>query len=111
MHQTRNNIKSANKQDPKNLEEPLMTPLEEHTNTVFTNIINHKRQITTDLTGKLPVTSNKVNEYLFVLYKYNINGILVHPMKSISDRELVPVFKDLHEHLLTRGFNTAYIIL
>ena len=42
-----------------------MKPLIQQTNTVITKIIDHKRQIFTDLTGKFPVKSNRGNKYLF----------------------------------------------
>ena len=61
-----------------------MKPLTQSTNTVFTNILDYKRQIATELTGKLPITSNRVKKYLFVLYEYNSNIILILPMKEIS---------------------------
>ena len=56
MHQTRNNLKSTKPQEPKTPEEQPMKPLVQRTNTVFTKIIDHKRQISTDLSGKFPVT-------------------------------------------------------
>ena len=88
-----------------------MTPLAQFTNTVFTKIINHKRQIATYLTGKFPVTSNRGNKYIFVLYKYDRNSILILPLKAISESEFIRVFKDLHESLLTRGINPEYMRL
>ena len=45
-----------------------MTPLAQYTHTLLTKIINHKRQIATELTGKSHVTINRVNNYLFILY-------------------------------------------
>ena len=111
MHQTIKNLKSTKPQDPRTLQELPMKPLVQRTNTVFTNIIYHKRQIATYLTGKFPVTSNRVNKYIFVLYDYDSNCILIRPMNSISDSEFIRVFTDLHQHLLTRGFNTSYIRL
>ena len=94
IHQTRKNIKSTNQKQP--MEDPPMKPLTQLTNTVFTNIINHKSQISTYLTGELPVTSNKGKKYLFVLYEYNSNSILICPMKARSDSKFVRFFKDLH---------------
>ena len=47
------------------LEEPPITPLSQHTNTFFTNSINHKIKIATNLTGKFSVTSNRGNKYIF----------------------------------------------
>ena len=111
MHHTNKNIKSTKQQDPTKLDKPLMTPLAQRTNKVFTKIINHKLQITTDITGKFPVTSNRVNKYLFLLYEYNNNGIFIRPIKAKSDINLMQVFKYLHGHLLTMELNPEYMIL
>ena len=82
----------------------------QRTNTMFTKIINCKRQIVIYLTGKLPVTSNRGNKYLFVLYNYDSNIILVRLMKSSTDREFIRFFKYLHEPLLTRGLKPTHMI-
>ena len=79
-----------------------MKPLVQLTNIVFTEIIDHNRQIATCLTVKFPITSNRVNKYIFVLYDYYSNFILLRPMKSLSDSKFVLVFKDFHEHLIYR---------
>ena len=71
------------------LEDPPMKPLVQFNNTVFTKIIDHKRQIATDVTGRFPVTSNRGNTYLFVLYDYDSNCIIVRPMKSIADIKFI----------------------
>ena len=88
-----------------------MTPLAQLTNTVLTKIINHKRQIETYLTVKFPVTSNRGIKYLFVIYEYNSNIILILTMKARSYSEFIRVFKYLHDNLLTRGFKPAYMRL
>ena len=59
-----------------------MISLAQNTNTVFTKIIYHRRQMEKDLIGKLPLTSNRGNKYLFMIYDYNINMILIQPMKE-----------------------------
>ena len=81
MNQTGKNLKSTNTQEIKTPEEEPMKPLVQRTNTVFTKIIDHRRQIITDLTGKFPVTSIRGNKYLFFLYDYDSNCILIRPMK------------------------------
>ena len=55
MYQTSKNINYTKHQEPMKLEEQPMKTLAQCTNTMFTKIINHKRQIATDLTGKFPV--------------------------------------------------------
>ena len=47
MNQTRTKIDSTNQQDLMKLGEPPMKILAQLTNTFFTNITNHKRQIST----------------------------------------------------------------
>ena len=89
MHQTSNNLKSTKTQELKTPEEEPMKPLVQRTNTVFTKITVHKRQIATDLTGEFPVTSNRGNKYLFVLYDYDSNCILIRPMKSQSGSKFI----------------------
>ena len=111
LHQTSNNLNYKNPQEPRIQEEPSMTPLAQRTNTVFTKIIYHKRQISTDLTGKFPATSNRGNTYIFLLYEYNINIIMVRPMKASTDINYIRVFKDLNYHLITRLINPAYMRL
>ena len=68
MHQTRKNINSTNKQEPMKMQEPQMKTLSQFTNKVFNKIVDHKRKIPTNLTGKFTVTSNRGNNCLFVLY-------------------------------------------
>ena len=88
-----------------------MKPLVQCTNTVFTKIIDYNQKIAIYITGKPPVTSNRGNKYIFVLYDYARNCIFIRPMKSRADSKFTRVFTDLHEHLLTRGLNPAYMRL
>ena len=111
MHQTRKNLKYTKPQYTKTLEELLMKPMVQRTNTLFTfftKIINHKRKIATDPTGKSPVTSNRRNKYQFVLYYYDSNCTLIRPIKLRADSEFIRLFTDPHEHLLTRGLKPSY---
>ena len=64
-----------------------------------------------DQTGKLPFTSNRVNNYIFVLYYYVSNNIIVRPMKVRNYKDVICVFNNLHENLLTSGLKPAYIRL
>ena len=108
MHQTRKNIKSAKQKEITKIEEPLMKPMAQRTNKVFIKTIKHRRQIETDLIGKFYVTSNRGNKYLFVLYEYDSNSILIRLMKAILDREFIRFFEYLHVHLLTTGIKPSY---
>ena len=39
-------------------------------------------KIYTDLTGRFPVTNNRVIQYMLILYAYDTNAILVEPIKN-----------------------------
>ena len=102
MKQVRKKINSTKTQNtPPNTEEP-MEILETCSNHVFIKIINSQERIATDLTGRFPVTSDRGKKYLFILYEYDSNYILVRPMKNRTDKESVQVFQDLHGHLTKR---------
>ena len=109
MKHIRKNIKSTKTQGtPPNKDKP-MEILETRSNHVFTEIIDTQQWIATDLTGIFPVTSNRGNKYLFILYNYDINCILVRPMKNRIDKELIRVFQDLHGNLTTRVLKPNYM--
>ena len=80
-------------------------------NHAFTKIIDPQQWIATDLTGRFPVTSNRGNKYLFILYYYNSNIIPVITTKNRKYKEFIRVFQDLQKHLTTRGLNTNYMYL
>ena len=109
MKQIRENINSTKTQGtPPNEDEPMET-LETRSKNVFDKIIYHQQRIATDLTERLPVTSNRVNKYLFILYNYNSNCILVRPMKNRTDKLFIRVLQDLHGNLNKRGLKPNYM--
>ena len=55
--------------------------------------------IYTDLPGPFPVRSIQNMQYIFVCYVYEVNAILVRPMKSRSDACMVAAYKDIYEYL------------
>jgi hypothetical protein len=71
-------------------EEPDFEPsIDKRTNAVFAEIISPTGQIYTDLPGRFPVSSNRGNQYIYILYDYDSNAILAEPMKNRSDRKMV----------------------
>ena len=89
MQQTRKGLKYTKTQQLKTPKKEPMKLMVQKTNTVVTKIIDHKRLLATDLTGKFPVTSNRENKYLLFLYDYDINCVLIRPMKSRADSEFI----------------------
>ena len=73
------------------------------TKMAFLKSIKVTRNISTDQTGRFPVTSSCVSKYLMVLYDYDSNAIITEPLKSRGEQELLRVYSTLHTHLSNRG--------
>ena len=56
-----------------------------------------------DLTGRFPIQSNRRANYIFVLYDYDSNAIIVRPLRNHSAQEIQPVFTSVHAYLVARG--------
>ena len=80
-------------------------------NNFFTNIINPQQHIVTNLSGRFLVTSNQGNKYLFVLYQYNSNKMMLRPKKNKTDKEFICFVQDLHGHLNTNVLKPSYMQL
>ena len=64
-----------------------------------------------DIIEKFPVTSNRGNKYLSVIYDYGSIDILVITTKPRTDKDFLRVFNNPNEHLLTRGIKPAYMCM
>ena len=102
MKQVRKNINSTKTQSTLPNTEETMEILETRSNNVFTDIIDPQERIETNINGRLPVTSNRGNKYLFILYDHVSNCIIVRTMKNRTEKEFIRIFQDLHGHLTTR---------
>ncbi|KAL7550666.1 LOW QUALITY PROTEIN: hypothetical protein ACHAWF_013885 [Thalassiosira exigua] len=65
----------------------------------------------TDLTGPFPFTSARGNRYLFFLYTYDGNAILMEAMKSRADNEMKRVYEKSYEQLAKRGIKPQFNIM
>ena len=90
-----------NKYDNPLYEDVLATPITERTNLVFLTIKSNQnyspnRKNSTDQTGRFPILSNKGNQCIMLMYDYDSNGILVHPMKNRTATEITNAFTILY---------------
>jgi hypothetical protein len=86
MNQWRQNICSTSKDSiTSDIEDETVTPagLGSKTHVVYAVAID-QGQIYTDLTGRFPVSSIKVNWYVMICYSYDCNYVKPVPMKSRS---------------------------
>ena len=72
------------------------------TNSVVAQLVGFKQNNKGyfDLTGQFPYASSRGNKYLLILYEYDSNAILAHPIKTRQAHEIKTAWSILHEHLL-----------
>ena len=78
-------------------EDVIPTPITKRTDLVFLTMKSSQdysptRNISTDQTGRFPILPNKGNQYIMLMYDYDSNGILVHPMKNRTVTEITNAF-------------------
>ena len=64
-----------------------------------------------DLIGSFPFTSSRGNKYLYILYNYDSNAILVHPLKTRQASEIAKVWQCLYDKLTKHGNEIKNFIL
>ena len=64
-----------------------------------------------DLTGSFPYTSSRGNKYLYVMYDYDSNAILVHPLKTRQATEITAAWTALHQRISQHGHEVKHFIL
>ena len=61
-----------------------------------------------DLCVSFPITPNKGNKYIHVMYVYIFNGILMMEMKNRSDKEMIRDFSECNIDLKINGMNPGF---
>ena len=69
------------------------------------------RKVSTDQTGRFPVTSSRGSKYLMVLYDHESTAILAEPFTSCRKRELILATRFLHTYLSAYGLTPQYQML
>ena len=64
-----------------------------------------------DLTGAFPYTSSRGAKYLYLIYDYDANAILVHSLKSRQSHEIRKAWEILIERLTSHGHTIKKFIL
>ena len=87
-------------------EETTPTPIPTRTHTIYAATLDPKQPTGnsfSDLTGRFPIQSNRGTNYIFVLYDYDSNAILVRPLRNRSAHKIHRVFTSVHTYLVTCG--------
>ena len=57
--------------------------------------------------SKISVTSSRVHRYMFIVYDYNTNTILLETIKNIIGPEIVKLYEKSHKHIVDREVHTT----
>ena len=87
--------------------------LKTQTNVFFATLTDFQeyvltRKISTDQTGRLPILSNRGNQYIMVMYDYTSNAILVELMKTKYTTKIIAKYTLLHDRLCCAGIKPLY---
>lgn len=72
---------------------------------------DNERTLYTDLTGKFPIRSYNGNQYIFLAYVYDLNAIIVRPMKSRETTDIQKAFKEVYSYLIERNHKPSLHIM
>jgi hypothetical protein len=99
LNQTRKNVRST-----KEMEIPDASSLKgKKVRDVGIHVYNVRETIFSDQTGKYPKQSQRGNKYIMVMVEINSNAILVEPMKSRRDEEMIRAYDALLARLRQAG--------
>jgi len=108
-------------QSRKNVRSTKAKPLEEYANKhklegkkekdVYIKVYDAKETIYSDQTGAFPTRSRSGNKYIMVMVDIDSNAILVEPMKSRKDAEMIRAYNALMLRLTRAGIMPAKHVL
>ena len=78
------------------------------TNLVVIKTIELTDKMSTNQTGRFPVTSSKGNRYLMIAHVQDPNAILAEPLKSWSTNDLVVAYSRIYAYLKRRGLAPVF---
>ena len=90
---------------------PLSTNPGENTSEVLLQIFDPTENIYSDLTGKFPVQSDRVNNYILVDYHYDDNNIITTTLKNITGPCILSGITKIHNKLRKRGSTSKLHIM
>jgi hypothetical protein len=116
LQQQRKNLRSTKKMtEAEKIEEDNIDtkaePKEDATGEVYGKVVEYTTKIYTDLTGKFPHRSSRGSQYLFVMYDYDGNSIMVEPIKNRTEAELIQAYKKLFKFYAMRGMKPSMHVM
>ncbi|KAL7488941.1 hypothetical protein ACHAW6_014541, partial [Cyclotella cf. meneghiniana] len=111
LNQTRQNVRSTKSQHP--MEEYIHKQqlVRKKAQDIFIKTYEVRETIFSDQTGKFPTRSQRGNKYIMVLVEIDSNAILVEPMKSRKDEEMIRAYDALVGRLQRSGIQPKKHVL
>ena len=78
---------------------PIPEDVGAQANMVFIKILTISGKISSNQTGRFPVTSSRVGRYIMVMADYNSDDILAKPLTPRANTELLCAVAKMYEHL------------
>eukprot|EP00804_Cyclotella_cryptica_P025596 CCRYP_002824-RB/>CCRYP_002824-RB protein AED:0.38 eAED:0.38 QI:0/-1/0/1/-1/0/1/0/350 len=103
LNQTRKNVRST-KHHAAPFEQANSTSLRgKKVQDIYTSVYNVRETIFSDQTGQFPTRSSRGNKYVMVMVEVDSNAILLEPMHSRKDNEMIRAYDSLVKRLLRAG--------
>ena len=111
LNQTRQNVRSTKTKHP--MEEYIHRQqlAGQKVQDIFIQTHEVRKTIFLDQTGKFPTRSQRGNKYVMVMVEIDSNAILVEPMKSRQDKEMIRAYDALVQRLQQAGIQPKKHVL
>ena len=86
------------------MEDAPQEPHNARTHFVFCQVHTISRIISSNQTGRFPVTSNRGHAYVVIFYIFDANYICSAPIKNRYKEELLRAYRETYDWLVLRGF-------
>ena len=110
MNQTRKNVRST-KSKPLEQANGIQALRGKKIQDIFTRTYDVRETIFSDQTGQFPTRSQRGNKYIMVMVEIDSNAILVEPMKSRKDEEMIRAYDSLVKRLQRAGIQPKKHVL
>ena len=78
---------------------------------VYFKVYDVRETIVSDQTGQFPVTLQRGKKYIMVMFEIDSNAILVEPMKSCKDAEMIRAYNSLVKRIQQAGLTPKKHVL
>jgi hypothetical protein len=86
-------------------------PNEPRTNNVMVDTLHLQDKSYSDITGRFPHIGRGGHQYIFIMYHYDSNAIIPHPMKDRTEAEHIKAWTTCNQYLEDRSYHPTLHIM